>query len=136
MKLRQTFLMAIALSSASSLSLLAQPKLGRSPVTDVQAAAAIDYWTPERRAAAIPRDLSVDQLPAAQEPATPAGPLVRVPGSLPAPASGEAQALETVPGEPASVEPLGFSYPFTRYTVLALLYNSTVKKFPSLLSGR
>lgn len=144
--------------------LYGQPRPGSMAVSNADMQAAVYYWTAERRATAVARDMWVTAFPVSQRPPTPSGPAVSVPGALPTLSVPEAAEIGSTPassGDPfwtqerrdqaiprdmgVSVSsqqteiPLGFTYPypFTRYGVIPLLYwNNTVKKFPYTTVGK
>ena len=125
-------------------------------VSQAEALAALEYWTPERRAAAKPLDLlAVSGVPPEdwELVAEPSGPVGMIPGGLPDPKA-DALALELYPeewialeelgaelqfeemGTKLGIEPLGYSYipPYTTYIVNK--HNKMWKQFPWKAMGK
>ena len=160
--LRHLLIVLVVLGVVSGL--YGQPRPGSMVVSNSDMQAAVYYWTAERRATAIPRDMWVQGFNASQRSPTPPAPAVSVPGALPTLSVPEAAEIGSTPassGDPywtqdrrdqaiprdmgVSVSsqnaevPLGFTYayPFTRYTVLPLLYwNNAAKKYPYTTIGK
>ena len=97
----------------------AQPQMGYRAVADEELSSAVNYWTPARMAAAIPRDL-LDASTAGSQPTQVHAPTARVsaPSADPS-AEGPALSLGADGREEESgIQPTQFStypYPFTRY---------------------
>lgn len=164
---RRNFLTASLILSLSSLMLTAQtaaPRIGASLEVRPDSAViqeTLAYWTPERRAAAVPRDIvldprtfvNVDIAPAA----LPKAPVV-VPGAAPAAAPAglnigarafgendasdpaETAALRTAAAPQIDIGETGFNYPYpyTRFNVLPDLYKQggKLKTFPYIAIGK
>jgi V8-like Glu-specific endopeptidase len=143
---------------------VAQNRIVKQTISLQESAAAADYWTPERRASASPRDI-VLPLAAERAPQPPAAPepFRAVPGMLPelntadTPPAGEARYWTPENAErsasPAGMEALGgaalgapapelqppYPYPYVRYTILSKVRNDypykTVGKLFFTLNG-
>jgi V8-like Glu-specific endopeptidase len=114
-------------------TLAAAPTVGHKTVTAQELAAAIEFWTPERRAAAIPMDMGVQRGARTQVPDELAAPEPErtVPGALPEAdiSESEEQGFWTPEqlGAPdplslsvqKDIDPLAYPYPFTRFQVAA-----------------
>ena len=127
-------------------SLAAEPIILRHVVADDAAVRAADYWTPERRAAAIPLNARALDLsaPEVEQLAAQSQRMFRDSG---APAITETAITETAPEtqdfwspesmatpEATSVEPLAPD--FNRYQVPNNLYKGPTRKFPYIAVGR
>ncbi|MCW5976636.1 MAG: hypothetical protein KIT09_01095 [Bryobacteraceae bacterium] len=135
-----------------------QPTVGIQLIQTQALSSAADYWTPERRASAIPRDMRVaGAIAPVSNPQFPAEGIRTAPGALPEPglsgiATGDLaspwtaeQAGAAVPG----VDSLGaqldafealaagqYPYPFSRYNVPSTLYRASTRVFPYTAVGK
>lgn len=157
---------AVALAWLAHPAFAEQPKIGQRAVTTQELSSAADYWTPERRASAIPRDARATGnaaiTPQKQLPSEP----VKSSGSgLPEITGGGASAEQDAAREnrpfwspendgalgtemaareeaaidPGTIEPLGlgtYPYAFARYNVLSILYTGANRKFPYTAVGK
>lgn len=134
-----------------------EPKVGVQLIQVQALSSAADYWTPERRASAIPRDVSVSSVVApVSNIQFPSEKVKTSPGALPNILATQATAEETpqywTPEQDTAAElerDLGpelvdaealaagqYPYAFSRYNVVTNLYSSANRKFPYTAIGK
>jgi V8-like Glu-specific endopeptidase len=146
---------ALLVAAVGGLAQAANPKPGSRAVSSEEQAATSDYWTPARRAAAIPKEMRISpsEAGAPMLPAGPPEPVKSVEGGLPKMVGGTAAeeseawspendgqgAAEVAEIEGPQIDPLGlgsYPYAFARYEVLKQLYTGGTRKYPYITVGK